>query len=210
MLNDLEKVFPIDNLSIEDANTFYTFVFLHLHIYVQSAGAADLIVDLNRLATDQVHREDTEKCIASQDIAVDLSSAVNSITYSLCQLGSPADVRERLRVIGDIVIDRAPDMTGRSFGAKVLSDLIDEYDRHEFHAGVFRSVLLGSDGLLTERKGLSRERDAVRAERDGLRVERDAAFAERDAIRLERDSARSECVRWPPKTGQVAKRESRP
>ena len=199
MINDLQQIFPIENLSVRDSNTFYTFIFLHLHLYVQTAGACDFIVDLNRLAIDSTHRDEVEKLIADQDIVVDLSGIKNSITYSLCRLGSAADVRERLKVMGDIVIDRAPDVAGRHFGVKVLSELLEEFDNHEFHTGVLRSRLFGPEGLFTERDAALGERDAMRlerdiagAERDGLRAERDAALGERDAMRLERDIAGAE------------------
>jgi tetratricopeptide (TPR) repeat protein len=199
ILNDLRQVFPIVDLSVKDANTFYTFVFLHLHIYVQAAGAADMIVDLNQLAANPIHRKEVEKCILDQDLKVDLSGVRNSIAYSVCELGSAADVGECLKVIGDMVIDRAPDEAGRSFGAKVLSELIEEYNRHEFQTHTLRSMLLGPRGLLADSENLLRERDAAFAERDAMRVERDnigaerdAALAERDAIRVERDNIGAE------------------
>ena len=195
-LDELRQLFPVENASVGDENTFYTFLFLHLHLYVQAAGAVDLVVDLNRLERERDHRAEVEACLAGQDVDIDLSEAKNSIAYSVCRLGSAVEVRERLKVIGDLVIDRAPDEAGRSFGAKILAEFSEEWSRHEFHAGALRSVLLGPTGLQTQCDMMRAERDVViternRAaiERDGLRLQQDALEAECDAIRLERDGA---------------------
>ncbi len=153
---------------------------------MQSAGAADLIIDINRLETDQNHRDDVERHIFGHGVSIDFSGVRNLIGFSLCKLGSFADVETRLKVIGDMVIDQAPDEAGRVFGAKVLSEFCEEYARHEFQVGALRSVLLGPKGLLAER-------DAALAECHAVRLERDGAGAERDAMRVERDAALAEC-----------------
>lgn len=206
-LDELHEIYPTANPSAEDAATFYIFVFLHLHLYVQSAGAADLIVDLNRLEVDQVHREAVENSLLNRNIVIDLSGTKNSIASSMCRFSSTSDVREHLKVIGDIVIDRAPDVTGRVFGAKIVSELLEEYDRHEFYTGGLRSLLIESRALLAKIENLPQERDAalaecnaIRLERDDaraacdqVRVQRDTALVERDALRLERDGVTAAC-----------------
>ena len=189
ILRELSSIFSIKQPSVHDPNSFYMFIFLHLHIYVQAAGAADFIIDLNRMATDPNHRDDVERLVADQGVRIDLSGVRNSIGFSLCRLGSTADVEERLKVIGDIVIDHAPDEAGRVCGMKVLAEFIEEYARHEFQAGGIRSVLLGSKGMIVERDNLRAERDAARIERDKACLAREWAESERDDLRVERDAA---------------------
>ncbi len=195
----LQEEFPVAIPSAEDANTFYSFVFLHLYLYAHAAGAADLVIDVNRLAADPTHRAEVERRIAAENVTVDLSGATDSVAYSVCRLGTRAGVVERLKVVGELLADSAPDEAGRAFGAKVLRELLEAYARHEFQAGALRSWLLGPDGPVARSDGLRAERDAALAardatclERDAARTERDAALAERDAVRQERDGAAAE------------------
>jgi hypothetical protein len=178
VLRDLLAVFPLDTVSTEDPNTFFIFVFLHVHLYAHAAAAADLIIDMNRLAKDPAHRQAVEDRIATQDIALDLSDVRNSIAYSLCRFGSTEDMIERLNVVGAMITDRVGSETGRAFGLKVIAELIEEFECHEFHIGAFRAIVFGRSPMLGH--DLRAECDSLRAERDQLRAELDKTRSERD------------------------------
>ena len=162
-LRELNALFPTEKPSHDDPATFFMFLFLHLHVYTQSAGGADVVMDLNRLAADRSYRLDIERQMAAQDVPIDLSGVGNSIAYSLCTFGSQAELLERLKVVGGMVIDRAPDAAGRAFGSKVLDEFTEEHLRYEFYATGLRSILLGQKNVLTERDASRQQTAAVQA-----------------------------------------------
>jgi hypothetical protein len=162
-LAELNALFPAENPSCDSSATFFLFLFLHLHIYTQSAGAADVIMDLNRMATDSSYRQAIEQRFAAEDVPIDFSGVGNTIAYSLCRLGPQAGVRERLKVLGDMIADRAPDPAGRAFATKVLDEFIEEYARYEFYAGGLRSLLIAGDASLAPRDAMPASRELVPA-----------------------------------------------
>ncbi len=192
VLGCIRQLFPIKEASAEDANTFYSFTFLHLYLYTQAVGAMDLVIDVNRLETDLPYRKQIESRVAAENIILDLSDTRNTIAYSMCQLGSAADFSEKVGVIGNMIVDRAPDSAGREFGIKVMSDLIEEHACHDFQANALRSVLFGPTGLRAERDAIRLERDRVVEKQNELRAELDAVLAEVGAIKAERDGFASE------------------
>ena len=191
-LGMLHQVFPVTKASAENANMFYTFTFLHLYLYTQAVGAMDLIIDVNRLETDLPYRKQIEDRVAAEGVTLDLSSTKNTIAYSVCELGSAADFSEKIGVIGNMIIDQAPDGAGREFGIKVMSDLMEEHARHDFQASALRSVMLGPTGLRAERDAVRLERDRLVEKQNELRAELDAALADARAAKLERDELASE------------------
>ena len=172
VLRRLLTMFPVERPSEKDVNTFCIFVFSHLYFYTQSFAAMDLVVDVNQIEEDRHHRKHVEDRIAAEGIALDLSGTKNNILYSVCDTGPPASFADRMQLIGTTVIDQAPTEEGRTFGAKVLSDLIEEHARHTFQVKGLRSVLLGPGGLLDDRAALRAERDAALAELAALKAER--------------------------------------
>lgn len=175
ILDDLQRVFPLDGASIEKPSTFSIFALLHLHLYVQSVGAADLVIDLNRLESNPAHRQAVERVFAGQNVDVNFSDVKNATTYSRCPLGTARELQERLKVLGDMILDHAPDTAGREFGETVLSDLIVEYDRHEFYASGSRKTLVELLELSLSRDHLRQQMAVVSAERDALQQQGDEA-----------------------------------
>ena len=182
VIAELQTHFPMSAASYDDANTFYSFIFLHLHLYVQGAGAVDLIIDINRLDLDPSHRNAVEAALQSQDVVVDLSDVSPKTTYSLCQLGPPNDVEARLKDIAGLVLAHAPDKAGAAFGSQVMSDLVEEYRRDTFYASGMRSILVGQQGVLSER-------DRLRADYAAMGVAKDNLDAQCSSIQAECDAA---------------------
>ena len=217
VLDTLQRVYPLGEASVDRSDTFMVFALLHLHLYVQAAGAADLVVDLNRLESDPGHRETVERTIAGQAVPVNLSDIRRTTAYSVCPLGKTQDLQERLKVLGDMILDRSPDATGRRFGNMVLSDLLEEFDRHEFYASSMRKTLLQSQrmiaasedlprqmAVLSDAHGLLRQQvdetrcanerlagtcDAYRVEVQQIRQQLDEALGACNVLALERDEA---------------------
>ena len=193
ILKTIKQLFDTSSFSPENPDTFYVFVFLHLYLYTQAVGSIDMIIDVNLLEADISYRMQVEARIATQNITLDLSGVKNSIAYSICDFGSAAEFSEKIKVIGDTIIDYAPDYAGRDFGRKIISDLIEEHARHEFHVKSLRSVLLGPEGLRTERDAVRLERNLAVTRQSELSAERDAALALLGAAMAERDALASQC-----------------
>ena len=207
ILDTLQRVYPLGEASVDRSATFMVFALLHLHLYVQAAGAADLVVDLNRLESDPVHRETVERALAGQAMPVNLSDIRRATAYSICPLGRTQDLQERLKILGDMIIDRSPDIAGRDLGSLVLSDLLEEYDRHEFYTSRMRKTLLqvqktiaaGEDlprqiALLSDEHSVLRQQvDETRRANELLASIGDAHRVEVQQIRQQLDEALDAC-----------------
>ncbi len=216
-LDRLYQMFPVEAPSPFDLNTFFQFVFLHLHLYAMAAGGADVIIDVNRLDHDPAYRDEVEQKIATQNVQIDLAGAKESVAFSLLPAKLGREFEERLTVIGNMIADAAPDQLGRDFVHQVLADLLMEFRRHEFEAGAVRSLLIGPSGLLSERDTLRAERgqlaadaaqlqasyEAIRGERDELHARLDGAARDRDATRSECDGLRVERDHLTADTGRL-------
>jgi hypothetical protein len=158
----LHDLFPLETLSIDSSSYFYCFVLLHLYLYAQVVEAADLVLNVNRVAADGAYREAIERQIAEEtQLAIDLSDAKTTIAFCFAELGSVEHVADQLYALGDLVISTSPSMRGKEFALECMADLIEEYKQYNFYVGT----------LAAECQRLSKERDGVVLERDRLRTE---------------------------------------
>jgi hypothetical protein len=158
----LHDLFPLENASIDSSSYFYCFVLLHLYLYAQVVDAADLVLDVNRVAADAAYRGAIERQIAREtQLAIDLSDARTVIAFSFAGLGSVEDVAGQLHALGDLVISTAPSERSRIFVSECMAAVIEEYKQYNFYAGT----------LAAECQRLSKERDGVVLERDRLRAD---------------------------------------
>ncbi len=135
-LKYLYNLFPLDKFAMTSRIYFYCFILLHLYLYAHAAEAADLIVDINRLADDAAYRQMIEGRIAEESgLAVDLSDARNTITGSFAKSATKEELVGQFEPLIEIVLAAVPSVQGREFVAKVFADFIDEYGRYEFQAG---------------------------------------------------------------------------
>lgn len=163
-LRYLRRLFPLAQLSIDNSDSFCCFVLLHLYLYGQAAGAADLIIDVNRVAVDELYRGDVEREICEKTgIAIDLSDARTSLASSFAGLSNFENAADRLKTLGEGVIASAASQKGKEFVSKCLSEVIKESACYNFYAGA----------LAAECRRLSAERDDLASERDRLRKELD-------------------------------------
>ena len=209
-LRDLHQLFPLDEPSVDSAAYFWCFVFLHLHLYAHAACAADLVIDVSRLAEDKEYRRRVEQQIGdTAGIAVDLSDALRSQAYSLVHLGTPEHMMEQLRPIADVIAGQARGQAGSDLVMTAVSDLSAAYARYIAEAGPLIEVVADSSGLLGQRADLLAKHDRLAGERDALQLEHDRLSVEcaqlRDAggrmtddcarLRFEIDRLASDCAR---------------
>lgn len=155
----LHELFPLGAPSPDSVEYFCCFVLLHLYLYAQIADAADLIIDVNLLASNADYRHDIERQIAdTSGIEIDLTDVSNAIAFSLVPPAKSREALDHLKIIGNLVLANAPTLQGRAFASKVLDDFIQEYERYYFYAG----RLLAKDDLLGS------EVDRLRTERDAM------------------------------------------
>ncbi len=194
VLAELDGLFPVEKASPHDPDNFFQFLFLHLYIYSHAVGAADLVVNVDRLEHDLAHREEVEHAVAGQDVRISLADAKSTAAFSLLPPEPRRAFHEKVLVVGNIIANQAPDQVGAAFVHKAVHELLEEHGRHEFYAGSLRSVLIKDGGLLAERDRLRSERDSLtddlarsQAIRDAVTVARDELGVERDALAAERD-----------------------
>jgi len=189
----LRDLYPLGKPTVSDRNYFLCFVLLHLYLYSQVADAADLIIDVNRVASDTAHRLTVERQICElSGLSVDLSEARNTIAFSFAMIGKRDEALDEIKVLSDEIIARAPSPQGRQFAYKARAEFLEEFEKYDFYASALAAAA-GPNGLLGERDSLLRERDGLRRERDnliaecsGLRSERDGLAADRNQLTLER------------------------
>lgn len=114
------------NKPISDSNTYlFCFLLLHLYLYAQVADAADLIIDLSRVASDDKHRKVIQRRVAAMcAVEIDLSdvrATPSSLVVSRGEL--PADIRD----LSNSIISRAPSRLGRALASKALRDFVRGY-----------------------------------------------------------------------------------
>lgn len=196
VIRDLLRMFPVEGASATDINTFYLFVFLHIHLYAHATASADFVIDVDRLANEAPYRAEIEEFFAEQNVRVDFPDASPSTAFSLVTFPCRREMLEQIQIISDAIIGKMPSERGRAFAGKVVTDLMDEHERHEFYSKRLRSVLLSTrrdrDQAVATAEGLRGQAADLQGERDRLGVERDTAVAAVETGRREADALRSE------------------
>ena len=195
VLRRLSEMFPVQAASERSADLFYRFVFTQLYLHAHAAGAADLVIDTDRLSTDRPYRRDTEAAFAGQAVPVDLSDLEGPRGFSLLELPSRAAYREQVNVVGRFVIDSAPKEAGRRSATELLHGFLAEFERHERHVERLRPRLLRAMAQ-NEELGAERERaaaarqaaDQLRTQCDTMKAEQDRLHAAHAALTLERNA----------------------
>lgn len=132
----LRAHFPLDQPAIDSSDYFYCFVLLHLYLYARVFEAADLVIDVNRIAADAAYRRAIETRIAAATgVAVDLAGTETSMVFSFARLGNVEETVHELRMLGDTAITGVGSAKGREFAFKCLTDFIEDYARYDFYAG---------------------------------------------------------------------------
>jgi len=183
----LQETFGLKDSRIDSREFFCAFVLLHTYLYAQVADSADVIFDVERAVADKDYAKLMQHEIRSRSgLPVDLSGIKARIGFSFLDSERTLELRDSIKVLADIAISMAPSSAGRQFALKVLSGLMEEWDKYSFYAGAL-STIAGPRGLLGARDTLAAERDTLAVARNAAVEERDAAVAARDALRTEQD-----------------------
>jgi hypothetical protein len=124
----LNQIFELDK-PIDDSGTYlFCFLLLHLYLYAQVADAADLIIDLSRVATDDNYRNIIQRRVATMcSVEIDLSNA--RATTPPFVVAPRGELRADIRDLAHLIISRAPSQLGRALASKALSDFLGGYGK---------------------------------------------------------------------------------
>jgi hypothetical protein len=141
-----------------------------------------------KVCNDQEYRADTEAEItAGCGLAVDLSDAKSSIAFSFAKMGKPAEMSRKLTELQAFVLPAIASPKGKSFVAKAVADILQEYEKYHFYAGLLVDAA-GPSGLLGE---TNVQRSAIRHLNE-LIAETREALAEKSAKLIEKEAEASE------------------
>jgi hypothetical protein len=159
----LKETFRLEDPRIDSREFFCAFVLLHTYLYAQVADSADVIFDIERAVADKDYGKLMEDEIRSRSgLPVDLSGIKARIGFSILDSECTLELKHTIKVLAETAISMAPSAAGRQFAFKVLSDLMEEWDKYSFYAGTL-STIAGQRGLLDARDTLvpSAKQDSV-------------------------------------------------
>jgi hypothetical protein len=159
--------------SPNSAATFQLFLLFHLYLYAHAFDAADLVVDVNRVAADPEHRAAIEQNL-SQYVrsTIDLSDARPPFGLSLFSVDSKAAFVDAIDQFVKQMIDGSVSDEAARFLTRTKDEALAEWERHEFYNRTFRAFSLQRLKLTEEECGnraalAHSARGAVHSDRSG-------------------------------------------
>ncbi len=198
-LRVIHDLWPFEQADPTDRRQFLAFAAMHAYLYAHTANAADLVIDIDRLANEPAYRSTMEQRIReASGLVVDLAGARTGIAYSTVDAGTRAELAEALGPMLDLALSMVPRGTGREFAITAIDTMIDEYAQYAHYTSSLAAVLAQVRAERTElaqeharligaRDNLAAERERLITERNMLAAERDRRIAERDVLAAERD-----------------------
>lgn len=125
------------------ARLFYAFIGLHLYLYARAFQAADLVVDINRLADDSCYRREIETRIYElTDLPVDLSDVSCRIEYGPTPIPSLQELRAHIEPLMLVAYAstkiKADDKAGCEL-RRIVDELYDEVKNYDFYTSSLRN-----------------------------------------------------------------------
>ncbi len=121
--------------------TFQLFLLFHLYLYAHAYDAADLVVDVNRVARDPEHRAAIEASLGEAVRApIDLSDARTPFGLSLFSAGSRSAFIDTIEQFFKLMINGSVRVEAVQFAAQAKDDALDEWERCEFYSGPARAL----------------------------------------------------------------------
>ncbi len=143
-----------ENRSPDSAATFQLFLLFHLYLYAHAFDAADLVVDINKLAADAEHRAAIEERLSDYVCApVDLADARAPFGLSLFSVDSKAAFVDAIDQFVKQMIDGSMSDEAAQFVARAKDEALAEWERHEFYNRSFRAFSLRRLRLAEEASG---------------------------------------------------------
>ena len=136
----LTEWFVQKDRSPTNAATFQLFLLFHLYLYAHAYDAADLVVDVNRVAGEPDHRAAIEAALGDAVRApIDLSDARTPFGLSLFSVGSRAAFIDTIEQFFKLMIDGSVSLEAAQFAARAKDDALGEWERCEFYGGPARA-----------------------------------------------------------------------
>jgi hypothetical protein len=193
-------------LDVRQPATWQAMLLLHAHLYARAADAADLVLDIDRIAADPACRAQAEAdLLRLTGLAVDLSTVRATMAFSLVDAGSVAELTASMAGLP------APETSagtnrGRVLGRQALAEAIGAYGSYRAEHGPLVDALQGeframeqktlrenaaiASRLLELEQQKQREVDALATELAAIRRDKqreiDALAAELEALRQKR------------------------
>ncbi len=140
--------------SPNSAPTFQLFLLFHLYLYAHAFDAADLVVDVNKLAADPEHRAAIEERLSDYVCApIDLSDARAPFGLSLFSVNSKAAFVDSIDQFVKQMIDGSVSDEAARFVTRAKDEALAEWERHEFYSRTFRAFSLRRLRLAEEGSG---------------------------------------------------------
>ena len=184
-LRVVHDLWPFEQADPADRRQFLAFAAVHAYLYAHAVNAADLVIDIDRLANEPAYRSTTEQRIrAASGLTVDLAGARTGIAYSTVDAGTHTVLAEALRPMLDLALSMTPGGAGQKFAVAAIDAMVGEYARYAHYTSSLAAVLAQ---VRAERADLAQERERLIGARDSLAAEREQLIAERNITVAERD-----------------------
>ena len=132
--------FVQEDRSPTNAATFQLFLLFHLYLYAHAYDAADLVVDVNRVADEPDHRAAVEAALSEAVGApIDLSDARTPFGLSLFSVDSRAAFIDTIEQFFKLMIDGSVSVEAAQFASRAKDDALAEWERCEFYGGPARA-----------------------------------------------------------------------
>jgi hypothetical protein len=198
-----EAVVDADQIPDIDQRAFVIFFGVHLYLYLSAMPAADIILDISRLARDPDYRSElADEIEKASGIPIDLDSVRERIEYFDVQLGDIRSLRDCLQSLLGKAVECCDAALSKSellaLGDRLVGDAVNEIERSNlyfgaarahFDGGVARGPSLAEQAAIeelgrarVEHARLSTQFQALSEEFDRAVLAREAALHDRDAI----------------------------
>lgn len=153
--------FVQEDRSPTNAATFQLFLLFHLYLYAYAYDAADLVVDVNRVAAEPDHRAAVEAALGEAVGApIDLSDARTPFGLSLFSVNSKAAFVDTIEQFFKLMIDGAVSVEAAQFAARAKDEALSEWERCEFYSGTARAFFAARTPAIGRSASLALERPA--------------------------------------------------
>ncbi len=157
----LSDWFVQDDRAPTNAATFQLFLLFHLYLYAHAFDAADLVVDVNRVADAPEHRAAVEAALSEAVGApIDLSDARTPFGLSLFSVASRAAFIDTIEQFFKLMIDDAVSVEAAEFAGRAKDDALSEWERCEFYGGAARAFFAARTPAIGGSASLALERPA--------------------------------------------------
>lgn len=196
VMRDIATLFPFAEDSARDPNAFLAHAAMHIHLYAQAADDAELILDIDDLARSSQAQSAAEAAIAAQSgLQVDLSSARQTMAFSLVDVGSAEQLQETLNALA-LPERSAKTDAGRALGKRAIAALIQDYRDWQVTGGPLAQAVTKAGGLLegaATAEALRQDLAALQAEAERLRHDEAQMRADNAQLRGELEALQRDC-----------------